>query len=104
MDLRRNCCRRRARFWTDLPVGGRQPLTSYLDSLPFNWADPAVRELRDFLASTYYRVDQLVPILQQSGVSPAAVALDRPMFQVWHGVIEVARNRNRLRILLDNIS
>jgi V8-like Glu-specific endopeptidase len=79
-------------------------MTHFLDKLPFDWTDPASPELRDFLASIYYRVDQVVPLLQQAGIPPAAIALEQPMFQVWHDILERARNRDRLRALLDEVT
>ena len=75
-------------------------VTHFLDSLPFDWTDPGAQELRDLLAGTFFRVDQVVLILQQAGIAPAAIALERPVYQVWHSVIEQARNEDRLRQLL----
>ena len=68
-------------------------MTHFLDSLPFDWTNPGAQELRDLLAGEFFRVDQVVFILQQAGIAPAAIALERPVHQVWHSAIERARPR-----------
>lgn len=72
----------------------------FLDTLPFDWTQPAAQELRDFLADTYFREERVVGWAQQAGVRVADLRLGRPMSLVWHNLIEVARNQGRLRPLL----
>lgn len=76
----------------------------FLDALPFDWSRPESRELRDFLASTYFRVGPVVEFAAQAGVKPAAIAWDRPMHSVWHDLITKARNQNRLSALLEQVA
>jgi V8-like Glu-specific endopeptidase len=78
-------------------------MAHFLDSLPFDWTDPAARELRNFLASSYFREPPVVQFAQAAGVQPATVAWGRPMLEVWHDLIQQARNQNRLRELLQQI-
>ncbi|MFJ9900493.1 trypsin-like peptidase domain-containing protein [Streptomyces sp. NPDC091280] len=75
----------------------------YLDSLPFDWSQPAARELRDFLADTYYREEPVIPIAQQAGIRLADIGWGRPMSLVWHELLEKARNQDRLHALLGHI-
>jgi V8-like Glu-specific endopeptidase len=75
----------------------------YLDSLPFDWSQPAARELSDFLADTYYREEPVIPMAQQAGVRLASIGWGRPMSLVWHDLLEKARNQDRLRALLGQI-
>src|SRR6266540_2461250 len=78
-------------------------MTHFLDTLPFDWSQPAARELRDFLASTYFREPAVIQLVQQAGVKPYTIAWGQPMQQVWHDVIQQARNQSRLRELLKQI-
>jgi V8-like Glu-specific endopeptidase len=78
-------------------------MTHFLDTLPFDWSQPAARELRDFLASTYFRVPPVIELVQQAGIKVAAIGWDQPMQLVWHDVIQQARNEDRLRKLLQQI-
>ena len=76
----------------------------FLDTLPFDWARPEARELRDFLASTFFREGPVVEFAVQAGVSPATVAWSQPMQSVWHELITKARNQGRLRELLGQVA
>jgi V8-like Glu-specific endopeptidase len=78
-------------------------MTHFLDTLPFDWSQPAARELRDFLASAYFRAPPVIELVQQAGIKPAAIGWDQPMQQVWHDVIQQARNEDHLRKLLQQI-
>ena len=81
--------------------GGR---SYFLDTLPFDWTRPEARELRDFLAATFFREGPVIGFAQQAGISPAAVAWSQPMQSVWHELITKARNQGRLRELLDQVA
>jgi len=72
-----------------------------LDTLPFDWTRPEARELRDFLAATFFREEPVIEFALQAGISPGAVAWSQPMQSVWHELITKARNQGRLRELLD---
>lgn len=81
---------------------GRQP--HFLDTLPFDWTRSEARELRDFLAATFFREGPVVEFAVQAGISPAAVAWSQPMQSVWHELITKARNQGRLRELLGQVA
>jgi endonuclease G len=76
----------------------------FLDTLPFDWSQPAARELRDYLADTYFREELVIRLAQQAGVKVGSVAWGRPMSVVWHDLIEKSRNQSRLRPLLAQIA
>jgi endonuclease G len=76
----------------------------FLDTLPFDWTRPEARELRDFLAATFFRDEPVIELAAQAGISPAAVAWSQPMQSVWHELITKARNQDRLRELLDQVA
>lgn len=78
-------------------------MAHFVDSLPFDWTDPAARELRDFLASTYFREAPVIQFALAAGVAPATIAWGRPMTEVWHDLISQARNQDRLHELLKQI-
>lgn len=75
-----------------------------LDTLPFDWTRPEARELRDYLANTFFREDQVIEFAMQAGVGPGTVAWSQPMQSVWHSLITKARNQSRLRELLDQVA
>ncbi|MGW0556527.1 trypsin-like peptidase domain-containing protein [Streptomyces sp. NPDC002926] len=76
----------------------------FIDSLPFDWSEPAARELRDCLADTYFREEPVIALAQQAGIGPGSVAWDRPMSLVWHDLLEKARNQDKLRLLLSQVT
>jgi V8-like Glu-specific endopeptidase len=78
-------------------------MTHFLDTLPFDWSQPAARELRDFLASSYFREARVIQFVQQADVKPYTIAWGNPMQQVWHDVLQEARNQDRLRELLQQV-
>ena len=81
---------------------GRRP--HFLDTLPFDWTRPEARELRDFLAATFFREGPVIEFALQAGISPASVAWSQPMQSVWHELITKARNQGRLRELLGQVA
>lgn len=78
-------------------------MTHFLDALPFDWTRPESRELRDVLATTYYREPAVVQLAQDAGISPASLSLGQPMAQVWHDLLEEARNQDKLRALVESV-
>jgi V8-like Glu-specific endopeptidase len=82
----------------------RPTMTHFLDTLPFDWTRPEARELRDFLADVYFREPAVIQIVADAGIRAASIAWGHPMYQVWHEVIEKARNQNKLRALLDAVA
>ena len=81
---------------------GQQP--HFLDTLPFDWTRPEARELRDFLAATFFREGPVVEFAVQAGIPPATVAWSQPMQSVWHELINQARNQDKLRGLLGQVA
>lgn len=75
----------------------------FLDTLPFDWSRPEARELRDFLAATFFREGPVIEFAAQAGISPASVAWSQPMHSVWHELITKARNQSLLRELLEQV-
>lgn len=80
----------------------RQP--HLLDTLPFDWTRPEARELRDYLAGTFFREGPVAEFAMQAGVRPATISWSEPMQSVWHDLITKARNQNRLRELLGQVA
>jgi endonuclease G len=76
----------------------------FLDTLPFDWTRPEARELRDFLAATFFREGPVVEFAMQAGIPPASVNWSQPMQSVWHELITNARNQNKLRELLVQVA
>lgn len=85
-------------------MGTGEPMTHFLDTLPFDWSQPGARELRDLLAGSYFRTAQVIELVQQVGITPAVIDWDQPMQMVWHDVIQQARNQDKLRTLLQQIA
>jgi hypothetical protein len=78
-------------------------VTHFLDALPFDWTRSESTQLRDVLASAYYREEEVVRLAQESGIPPASLTLGRPMVQVWHDLLEEARNQDKLRALVESV-
>jgi len=78
-------------------------LTHFLDTLPFDWSQPAARELRNFLADTYFREQPIIQFAADSGVKMATINWSQPTYLVWHELLEKSRNQGRLRQLIDVI-
>jgi len=76
----------------------------FLDTLPFDWTRPEARELRDFLAYTFFREGPVIEFAAQAGIAPASIAWSQPMQSVWHELISKARNQGRLRELLGQVA
>ncbi|MEU0074218.1 trypsin-like peptidase domain-containing protein [Streptomyces sp. NPDC006332] len=79
-------------------------MTHFLDRPHFEWDAPGALELRDLLASVYYRTAQIEQLALQAGISPAHFALEGTATTVWFDLIRVASNQGRLRALLQQIS
>jgi V8-like Glu-specific endopeptidase len=75
-------------------------MTHFLDVTPFPWTHPAARELRDYLASVYFRQPPVIQFAQDAGIPPQNLALTEPMQTVWHELITKASNQRRVRELL----
>ncbi|MFJ8062989.1 trypsin-like peptidase domain-containing protein [Streptomyces sp. NPDC096142] len=79
-------------------------MTHFLDRPHFEWDAPGAVELRDLLASVYYRTAQIEQLALQAGISPAYFTLEGPAVSVWFELIRVASNQGKLRALLQSIS
>ncbi|MEV2214146.1 trypsin-like peptidase domain-containing protein [Streptomyces sp. NPDC050997] len=79
-------------------------MTHFLDRPHFEWDAPGALELRDFLASVYYRTAQIEQLALQAGISPAHFTLEGTATSVWFDLIRVASNQGKLRTLLQQIS
>ncbi|MFE9423759.1 trypsin-like peptidase domain-containing protein [Kitasatospora sp. NPDC006697] len=75
-----------------------------LDTFPFDWTDPGAVELRDLLASVYFRVDPVVRLARQAGIAPARIGWEKPMDEVWFELISTAAQQDRLRELLEQVA
>jgi Effector-associated domain 1 len=72
----------------------------YLDEIPLDFSNPAVKELRALLADSYFRVDEVIAIVQDIGAKPASINWDRPMVRVWGDVLSTLQRQGKLRDLL----
>jgi Effector-associated domain 1 len=75
-------------------------MASYLDRMPMDFGNRAVREIRDYLAAIYYRADQVIVILQDIGVSPASINWSQPMKLAWSDVLRTVQQQGKLNTLL----
>ncbi|MCF3962589.1 trypsin-like peptidase domain-containing protein [Streptomyces fuscigenes] len=77
--------------------------THFLDRFPFDWTDPAARELLGFLAETYHQKAPVLRLAAQAGVRLGEINWDQPMGQAWFDLLTQARREDRLRALLEQI-
>src|SRR6184192_1154784 len=79
-------------------------MTHFLDLTPFPWTDPAARELRDYLASIYFRQPPVIQFAQEAGIGPQSLPLTEPMQTVWHELLTKASTQRKIRRLLGVIA
>jgi hypothetical protein len=75
----------------------------YLDQIPLDFSQPAVRELRNLLYENYFRSAEVIALVRAAGVSPAWINWDQPMVLVWDDVLSTLQKQGRLRGLLKNL-
>jgi V8-like Glu-specific endopeptidase len=75
----------------------------YLDQIPLDFSNPAVKELRNILSANYYRSAQVIALVQDAGVQPAWINWDQPMVFVWDDVLGTLQKQAKLRIFLQNL-
>lgn len=75
----------------------------FLDTLPFDLSRPGAQELLGILAAVYWKSSRVVALLQKTGISPGTVNFDQPMDLALAEILTVARNRERLRALVDQV-
>jgi V8-like Glu-specific endopeptidase len=82
------------------PARGSDVRTHFLDRLPLDWSDPALRELSDLLARTFWDRRETVAVAQAAGLNLAAVYLDQPASRLWQELFDQARLAGRQRELV----
>ena len=80
-------------------------MTTFIDKPPpFDFADPAARDLWDLLASNYLSKPPVRDMLVSAGVDPAEIDWDQAMRWVWHDILALTHRQAKLRLLLQQIS
>lgn len=80
-------------------------MTSFLDKPPpYDFADPAARDLWDLLASNYLSKPPVQAMVVAVGVNPAEIDWDQAMKWVWADILRLTHQQARLRLLLEQIS
>lgn len=75
----------------------------YLDQVPLDFSNPAVKELRSLLSSTYVRSAQVMALVRDAGVSPGYVNWDLPTTLAWDEALDALQRQGKLRTLLRNL-
>ncbi|MFH8250175.1 trypsin-like serine peptidase [Microbacterium sp. B2969] len=76
-------------------------MTSFLDRLPpYDFADPAARELWGLLATNYQSKQVVRDLLTRDDVDTSEIDWDQPMRWVWHDILDLTFRRDRLVPLL----
>jgi V8-like Glu-specific endopeptidase len=75
----------------------------YLNQIPLDFSDPAVKELRNLLYENYFRSAEVIMLVRAAGVPPAWINWDQPMVLVWDDVLSTLQKQGRLRSLLQNL-
>jgi V8-like Glu-specific endopeptidase len=79
-------------------------MTHFMDKLPYDFSDPAGRELWNLLADNYFSRPPVIDLVRQANISPADIEWDQSMRWVWAQILEVARKQNKLRPLIGVVS
>jgi endonuclease G len=75
----------------------------YLDQIPLDFSNPAVKELRSLLCDSYFRSAEVIALVRRAGARPASINWDQPMVLVWDDVLSTLQKQGRLRGLLQNL-
>jgi len=51
----------------------------YLDQIPLDFSNPAVKELRALLSDNYFRSADVITLVREAGAKPASINWDQPM-------------------------
>jgi endonuclease G len=75
----------------------------YLDQIPLDFSNPAVKELRSLLYENYFRSAEVIALVRSAGVQPGFINWDQPMVLVWDDVLSTLAKQGRLRNLLQDL-
>jgi len=75
----------------------------YLDRVPLDFSDPAVRELRRLLVGNYFRSTEVIALVRGAGGSPALINWEQPMAYAWDDVLNSLQKQGKLRRLLQDL-
>lgn len=75
----------------------------YLDQVPLDFSNPAVKELRALLSDIYVSSADVSRLMREAGASPAYVNWDQPMALAWDEVLLTLQRQGKLRALLQNL-
>ena len=79
-------------------------MTQFLDRLPpFDFADPAARDLWNLLATNYQSKPPIRDLLTKVGVDSTEIDFDQPIRWVWRDILTLTHKQARLRPLLQQI-
>jgi hypothetical protein len=79
-------------------------MATFLDRLPpFDFSDPAARDLWILLASNYQSKASVRDLLTQAQVDPSEIDWDQPMRWVWSDILTLTHRQAKLRPLLQLI-
>ncbi|MGD0377974.1 MAG: serine protease [Streptosporangiaceae bacterium] len=80
-------------------------MSSFLDKMPpFNFADPAARDLWTLLSDNYQSKPPVRDMLLQVHVSTAEIDWDKAMRWVWADILQLTHRQAKLRPLLEQIA
>jgi endonuclease G len=75
----------------------------YLDQIPLDFSNPAVRDLQAVLSDNYFRSAEVIALVRAVGARPATINFDQPMTLVWDDVLSTLQKQAKLRDLLQYI-
>src|SRR5690349_13592335 len=75
----------------------------YLDQIPLDFSNPAVKELRALLSDNYFRSAEVITLVKDIGAKPALINWDQPMVLVWDDVLATLQKQAKLRDLLQHL-
>jgi len=75
----------------------------YLDQIPLDFSNPAVKELRALLSDNYFRSADVITLVREAGAKPASINWDQPMVLVWDDVLSTLQKQDKLRSLLQHL-
>lgn len=78
-------------------------MTHFLDKVPYDFADPVARSMRDVLATYYFREDKIIDFVQASGINPGSIAWTQTAQLTWADTLRQGSLQGKNRKLVEVI-
>ncbi|AFM17725.1 V8-like Glu-specific endopeptidase [Mycolicibacterium chubuense NBB4] len=79
-------------------------MTHFLDEVPFDFSDPVAQQLRNLLATSYFRESEIIDFVQVAGLDPSRIAWGQTARAMWADTLRRGSMEGKNRALVEVIS